>query len=191
MRVGHISNMNKQTRILVLGRSGSGKSTFARQAAATLGVPVIHLDRLYWQPGWVEGDEAAFFAKVEAAAAQESWVMDGNYHSTWPITLPRTTAIVFLDLPRWRSLWGVAKRIATSYGRVRPDSAPGCPERIDFEFLRYVWTWDRERRPSVKRVINNRPAGCALYMVTHHNDIPSIISVIADGNLVDPDPQPH
>lgn len=178
--------MSAGVRILVLGRSGAGKSTFTRQAAAALGVPAVHLDQLFWQPGWVESSEEDFLAKVETVAAQDSWIMDGNYHSSWPLTLPRATAIVFIDLPCWRSFWGVAKRIATSYGRVRPDSAPGCPERIDFEFLRYIWTWDKQRRPVVEQAIKDRPAGCALYVLKAHTETADIISVIADGYLVDP-----
>ena len=135
-------------RILVIGSSGTGKSTLARAMGPKLGLPVIHLDQEYWQPGWVATEPAAWQARVERLVARAAWVMDGNYSGTFAIRVPRAEAIVWLDLPRHiyfpRAVW----RIVRSYGRVRPDLAPGCPEKIDLEFLfKWVWTYPTRSRP--------------------------------------------
>src|SRR4029453_17629537 len=122
-------------RILVIGSSGTGKSTLARQLASKLGLPIIHLDKEFWLPGWVAPDPAAWQGRVKGLAAREAWGMGGNYRGTFATRVPRAAAIVWLDLPRRiffpRAVW----RIAKSYGRVRPDLPPGCPEQIDLEFL--------------------------------------------------------
>ena len=88
-------------RILVIGSSGTGKSTLARAMGPRLGLPVIHLDQEYWQPGWVQPDNAAWLERVAALAAREAWVMDGNYSGTFGQRIPRAQAIVWLDLPRY------------------------------------------------------------------------------------------
>ena len=143
-------------RILVIGSSGTGKSTLARKIGPKLGLPVIHLDQEYWQPGWVATEPAAWQARVEGLVAREAWVMDGNYSGTFAIRVPRADAIVWLDLPRHiyfpRAVW----RIVQSYGRVRPDLAPGCPEKVDLEFLfKWVWTYPTRSRPRTLRLIES------------------------------------
>jgi adenylate kinase family enzyme len=143
-------------RILVLGASGSGKSTLARQMGARLGLPVIHLDKEYWLPGWTAPEPAAWEATVERLATREAWVMDGNYSATLAIRVPRAHAIVWLDLPRYlyfpRAVW----RVVESYGRVRPDMAPGCPEKVDLKFLfQWVWTYPTRSRPRTLRLLES------------------------------------
>lgn len=133
-------------RILILGCSGAGKSTLARQLGDILNLPVTHLDKLYWQPGWVEGDDDDLRRKVTAVVETPAWIVDGGYFQTYDLRFPRADAIVYLDYPRRLCLSRVLKRIATTYGQVRVDMAPGCPEQIDWEFFRYIWTFNRLRR---------------------------------------------
>ena len=122
-------------RILVIGPSGAGKSTLAREMGVRLDLPVIHLDQEFWRPGWVEPEREAWRARVCELVERPAWIMEGHFASTFDLRVPRAEAIVWLDLPRWiyfpRTFW----RVAQSYGRVRPDMAPGCPERFDAGFL--------------------------------------------------------
>jgi len=134
-------------RILIIGSSGAGKSTLARALARHLDLPLIHLDRHYWQPGWVPMAEASWAAEVERLIALPAWVMDGNYNATMPQRMARADAIVHMDFPRRVCLGRIARRIVTTYGQVREDMAPGCPEQIDWEFLQWVWNFPRRSRP--------------------------------------------
>lgn len=138
-------------RILVMGSSGSGKSTFAQRLSDITGIPMVSLDALYWEPGWVPSDNAGFDARVTDAAHQPRWIIDGNYTSSGAGELRRSTAdaVFWFDLPRRTCMTGILSRIVTSYGRVRPEMAPGCPEKIDFEFFRYVWTYRQVQRPKL------------------------------------------
>jgi adenylate kinase family enzyme len=133
-------------RILIIGAPGSGKSTLARVMGVRLGLPVIHLDAEYWRPGWVEPAKDEWAAQVAMLAAREAWVMDGNYSGSWDLRLTRAEAIVWLDLPRRVYLTRTLVRTFGSLGRVRPDLAPDCPERFDWEFVKWVWNYPGRSR---------------------------------------------
>ncbi len=84
-------------------------------------------------------------------ARQPQWVMDGNYtrHGAGELRRQTSDTVIWFDLPRRSCMLGIMRRIAGSYGRVRPEMAEGCPERLDFEFFRYVWTYRRQQRPKL------------------------------------------
>jgi adenylate kinase family enzyme len=137
-------------RILVMGSSGSGKSTFARQLSGITGIPVVSIDALFWKPGWVESDRAEFRERLAEVTRQPRWIMDGNYTSAWgELRRDVSDTVIWFDLPRAICMMGILTRIAKSYGQVRPEMAPGCPEKIDFEFFRYVWTYRKKQRPTL------------------------------------------
>ena len=124
--------------MLVIGSPGAGKSTVAAALARLTGLPLIHLDREYWRAGWVEPDKAEWEAQVRELAAGPRWVMDGNYGGTLPLRLERADTVIDLDLPRWQCVLGIVRRAIAHRGRTRGDMAPGCPERLEWEFLDYT-----------------------------------------------------
>lgn len=136
-------------RVLVIGIPGAGKSTFSRALATATGLPLIHLDKEFWRPGWVQTPRPQWRVKVAELASGERWVMDGNYDSSLDLRLPRADTVLWFDYPMLLCLRRAMWRAVTSYGRVRTDMAEGCPERIDLEFLRYVWTFNAKQRPRV------------------------------------------
>ncbi len=140
-------------RVLVLGCAGAGKSTLSIELARRTGLPLIHLDKHYWRPGWVEPTRDEWRAQVAALLERPSWIMDGNYGGTVAQRLARADTAIFLDFPAWRCLWRVIKRIALSYGRTRPDLAEGCPEHIDFPFFLYVLRFRRRSRPNLEAAL--------------------------------------
>lgn len=66
-------------RVLVMGSSGSGKSTFARRLSAITGIPTVSIDALFWKPGWVESDKHEFERRMIEVMQAPRWIMDGNY----------------------------------------------------------------------------------------------------------------
>lgn len=133
-------------RILIIGCGGAGKSTLARQLGEKLELPVVHLDKLFWKPGWVEESPEEFDRKLALELEKTRWIMDGNFNRTMPQRLAKCDTIIYLDFSRLTCLMGVAKRVLTTYGTVRPDMGPGCPERFDLEFLRWVWNYNKNKR---------------------------------------------
>ncbi|BBK35572.1 ATPase AAA [Allostella sp. ATCC 35155] len=136
-------------RIVILGRSGSGKSTLARRLGAELDLPVVHLDRLFWQPGWVASDRDTFRARVTEALAGDRWITDGNFSNSFDLRLPRAELVIWFEVPRLVCIRRALLRVWRYRGRSRPDLAPGCPERLDWEFLRYIWNFDRDTKPRI------------------------------------------
>jgi adenylate kinase family enzyme len=134
---------------MVCGPPGSGKSTLARRLGASLGLPITHLDQLHHGPGWQPRPAPLFQADVEAMARRPEWVIDGNYPRTIGPRLATADLVILLDLPRRITLPRLLRRTVTGWGRVRPDSAPGCVERLDPGFLLWAWRWPADDRPAL------------------------------------------
>jgi adenylate kinase family enzyme len=136
-------------RILLIGSGGAGKSTLARRIAARTGLPLIHLDALYWKPGWVETPAAQWRETVGGLLQRETWVMDGNYGGTLDLRLAACDTVIFLDLPPRICLWRAIKRRLRHRGESRPDMTPGCPERLDVGFLLWIAGYRLRRRKTI------------------------------------------
>ena len=133
-------------RVMIIGCGGSGKSTLARQLGEKTGLPVVHLDKLFWHPGWVESSKGEIDAKIMQAISEPRWILDGNFNRTIHQRLERCDTVIYLDFSRFACLMGVAKRVLTTYGTVRPDMAEGCPERFDWEFVKFIWDFNKNNR---------------------------------------------
>ncbi len=141
-------------RVLVLGCPGAGKSTLARSLGEALSLPVVHLDKLWWKSGWINRTEGEFDALLDTVLLGEEWVIDGNYLRTLPRRLERCDAVVLLDYPRQVCLFRALRRILSWRGRTRPDMAADCPERLDGEFVRWIWEFHRTQRPQVLELLD-------------------------------------
>lgn len=97
-------------RIAVVGTTGSGKTTLARQLARTLGISHVELDALFWGPNWTEAPIEIFRERVAQALSGEAWVVDGGYSKVRDIVWRRADTLVWLDYPLWLILWQLARR---------------------------------------------------------------------------------
>lgn len=141
-------------RISVIGCSGGGKSTLARKLGEKLGLPVVHLDVVFWRPGWVESETEPMRERLLAATDGDAWVIDGNFVSrVADLTLGRADTIVWVDQPRLVCLRRAVTRWWKERGSNRADMAEGCDEKFDLHFYAYIWNWDRDTRPKVEAAI--------------------------------------
>ena len=141
-------------KVLFIGCPGSGKSTMSLHEIT--GLDVVHLDRLWWNPGWQETSREEFDRQLRAELEKSQWIMDGNFSRTLPERLKYSDTVVFLDYPRRVCLWGVIKRVARSYGKTRPDMGEGCPERFDPSFLCYVWNFRKKNEKHYLEMLNEQ-----------------------------------
>lgn len=138
-------------RVLVIGCSGSGKSTLAQRLAGRFGLPYVSMDReIFWLPGWRMRPRAEALARLKEIVAQERWIIDGTSPGTLALRLPRSHLVIWLRPPRRVSLYGAVSRWLRYRGRSRPEMADGCPEKIDLEFLRYIWNFETTESPEIE-----------------------------------------
>ncbi|MHA2140363.1 MAG: DNA topology modulation protein [Candidatus Thorarchaeota archaeon] len=167
-------------RVLVLGPSGSGKSTFAEILADLLEIPCIHLDTHYWKPNWVETPQEEWFEIVAKLISQDSWVMDGNYSSTLDMRIKRADTAVFLDAPRRVSFWRVFKRRLLHRGQVRPELAPGCYEKIDLDFIKWIWNYPKRSRPVIDRILSENADSKTIIVLKNAEEASEFLTRIKD-----------
>ena len=130
-------------KIAVIGYSGSGKSTLAEKLSSYYSIPKLHIDRLQFQPGWQDSDRDWMLKEMKTFLSKyEDWVIDGNY--TWcsyKERMEQADQIIFLNFSAWNCLARAFKRYLRYRGKVRESMADGCPERFDWEFIRWI-LWD-------------------------------------------------
>lgn len=164
-------------RVAVLGRAGAGKTTVARRMGEALGVPVIHLDALFWNADWTSVGAESFAEQQGAAIAQDAWVLDGNY-STVPgfaERLSRADVIVIVDAPLAVCLWRVVRRWLRFRGTTRPDL--GASERLDLAFLRWIVSWSR-RHPDFAGEVRSMVPGKPVRVVRRDHDIEDLLAAV-------------
>src|SRR5262245_29748967 len=144
-----MADLRHRRRVLVIGCGGAGKSTFSRELARLTGLPLIHLDRHYWHPGWIPTPEDAWNRRVAELIAPEAWILDGNYANSLDVRLARCDAVVFFDIDRATCLWTALRRVVVHRFVPRTDLPEGCPETVDREFLRWIWRFPARSRPRI------------------------------------------
>lgn len=163
-------------RVLIVGNSGGGKSTLARRLGEKLGLPVVHLDVLFWKPGWVESDRDDYRARVMAALAGPAWICDGQFAATFHLRMPLADTIVWIDQPRLLCLLRAIWRAITYRHGGRPDMAEGCREKIDFQFYRYIWTFDRKKKPEIEAALQAYGAHARLARLRSDREIAAFLA---------------
>jgi adenylate kinase family enzyme len=174
---------SKMRRILVLGSGGAGKTTFSVKLAQWLGVEVIHLDVYFWKPNWVASTQEEFLHTLETLMQKDAWVMDGNYSGSLEWRMERTDTAIFLDIPRLVCLWRIFKRLVQYRGRVRPDLAQGCYEKVDWEFVRWVWDFPRRSRPKIINVLSKHASNHQVFILKSAAQMQAFLADAGPGAL--------
>jgi adenylate kinase family enzyme len=138
-------------RIAIVGCGGSGKSWLARSLGSRLGVTPVHLDGLYYDQDWKPLDKEQFAALQRDLVAAPRWIIDGNYASSLPIRLHTADTVIFLDLPSWICLCGIARRRIRYGGGQHNDI--GVYDRINANVVRYILGYRRRMAPRVRKLI--------------------------------------
>ncbi len=133
-------------RIIVIGSGGAGKTTLSLKLGEIAHLPVVHLDKLFWNGHWTHVEADEFDAALNAELAKEKWIIDGNFERTLETRLAHCDLAVYLDYSPLLCVLGVLKRVRKHYGTTRPDMGGDCPERYDLSFLKWVYTFRRKNR---------------------------------------------
>lgn len=176
---GAVEHLKTAERILVIGCSGSGKSTLARKLAQRLDLSYVSMDReVFWLPGWRPRPRPEAFARLQAIVAEERWVVDGTSPGTLELRLPRTHLVLWLRPPRWISVYGVLSRWLKLRGRTRPEMADNCPERINREFLTYVWNFEKTESPEIEKNLSAYGPEIPLLVLKSRREISELLAML-------------
>jgi adenylate kinase family enzyme len=169
-------------RIALLGPAGAGKSWLGRQLAELLGVPVIHLDRLYWKAGWVATPDPEWQAIQAREAERESWIADGIQEgrigaSLW---LDEADTIVFMDASPLTSVWRVTRRrLKAADGPEMPADCEPAPFYKAFpRFLSFLRHYRRLVRPEVLADLARREQGQQVAILRTKEDVQRFLASV-------------
>ena len=170
---GSQSDMRK---VLVIGSGGAGKTTLAKRLGARLNIELIHLDSIYWNPGWVETPKAEWLKMVEELIKREAWIMDGNYSGTLDLRIRACDTVIFLDVSRLVCLWRVGKRLLLNWNRNRSDMANECRERFNLEFMLWIWGYPTRTRPKVLAMLSENSQSKKLVVLRSQRAVEEFLS---------------
>ena len=131
-------------KIIVIGCPGSGKSTFSRALNEKIGIPLYHLDLMFWNADKTTVEKCVFLARLRDVLNKEEWIIDGNYASTMEERILMCDTVIFLDYPLETCLLGVKER----QGQVRSDM-PWIETEEDAEFIDFINNFNLQQRPQI------------------------------------------
>ena len=147
-----MKNSSIGDKILILGCPGSGKSTFARRLRARTGLPVVHLDNIWWRADGTHVSREEFDRALGELLRGEKWIMDGDYSRTYEVRVRAADTVIFLDYPEEVCMAGIIARV----GQNRPDM-PWTESTLDPELVAMVKNFATDNRPVLLSLFRKYP----------------------------------
>jgi adenylate kinase family enzyme len=168
-------------RIMIVGQPGSGKSTLAQAMGEKTGLPVVHIDHIHWQPGWVERSRDEKTRLCREVESRDAWIFEGGHSATWDTRLARADLLIWLDLPVTLRFWRVLRRTVIYHGRSRPDLPDDCPEgfhRETLPFWRFIWRTRNTARARLQGLWDKAAAGQAKVRLTSARQVARFLETL-------------
>lgn len=129
-------------KIMIFGRPGSGKSTFALKIHQQTQIPLYHLDKFFFTSNWVERDYNEFLATQQMIVDKTKWIIDGNSTKSLEMRYQQADLSLYFNYPLYLYYWRVLKRLFTKNLAI-DDRAEGCDEVLKVSLLKYIWGFDK------------------------------------------------
>ena len=142
-------NVNK---ITIIGGSGTGKTTLSENLGKVMNLPVYHIDAYHHLENWVIRDKEERNKMILDKVSKEKWIIDGTYKDTLKERLDNSDLVIYLDYSSFEATKGAIMRTLKNNGKEKPE-IPGCKEKMDFNFLCWVWNWRKNKRETIQKII--------------------------------------
>ena len=167
-------------RVMIVGQPGSGKSTLARKLGQCTGLPVVHIDTIHWQPGWVErtwDEKTRLCLEVEA---RDNWIFEGGHSATWDNRVARADLLIWIDRSAPLRFLRVLLRALLHRGKSRPDLPENCPELLANlpEFFRFMWRTKKTARAKMQQLVATAPSTCRVVYLRSNREARMFIASI-------------
>ncbi|AWN75953.1 TPA: DNA topology modulation protein [Legionella pneumophila] len=143
-------------RIMIIGRPGSGKSTFSVVLQKSLNIPLFHLDKYFFIADWVPREYEDFLSLQKKLVAKPCWIIDGNSSKSFEIRYQEADMCLYFNLPKWLCYWRVFKRLFYKASEI-DDRAAGCNETVRWSLLSYMWNYEQRINPLLNVLKNQYP----------------------------------
>ena len=140
--------MSELKKIIVIGCPGGGKSTVSRALHNKTGIPLYHLDMMYWNADKTTVEKSIFLERLSAVLEKNEWIIDGNYGSTMELRMAACDTMIFLDYPLDVCLDGIRER----RGKPRSDM-PWIETEEDAEFIEFIKSYNEQQKPKVLELL--------------------------------------
>ena len=141
---------------MIMGRPGSGKSTFSIQLQQILDVPLFHLDKYFFEANWVQRDYQEFLNQQQHFVAQPCWIIDGNSTKSFELRYSQADLCLYFNFPRYLCYYRTIKRLFHKHPAI-DDRAQGCEETIRWSLLQYMWGFEKRVQPILSALKSNYP----------------------------------
>ncbi|HEV3478322.1 MAG TPA: hypothetical protein VG144_02605 [Gaiellaceae bacterium] len=159
-------------RVVVTGPAGAGKSELARRLGDLLGLPVLHLDTLFWKPGWVPTPPEEWEALQRRELAADRWIADAQYDDVLPDWVRDADTVVLVDASPLRCLWRLGRRRLNRAASTSTPSGtkPGAVHRALLKFLRNQWVYRTKVRRELLGELSRARNGRRVVLVRRGSD---------------------
>ena len=139
-------------RISIIGGPGTGKTTSSDKLGKKYNMPVYHLDGIHHLENWIPRDKDERDRMILEKAQEDKWIMDGTYKTTLEERVERSDVIIYLNYSRFARIKGIMGRYLKNRNKEKPE-IPGCKEKMDTNFLKFTFNWDKTKGDSVKEIL--------------------------------------
>lgn len=151
-----IPHFTKLEKIMIIGRPGSGKSTFSIQLKKILNLPLFHLDKYFFEENWKERNYQDFLSIQQEMVNSARWVIDGNSTKSYEMRFAQADVCLYFNFPRWLCYWRVLKRLFHKHSEIN-DRALGCHETVRWSLLSYMWNFEGRVKPILNHLKSKYP----------------------------------
>lgn len=132
-------------KIAVIGHSSSGKSTFSKRLSSVYQIPVLHIDKIFFEPNWVERDKHVVEVEIRDFMKSESWIIDGFYRKLAKERFELADKIFIFNFNRFKCLYGAIVRRFKYHNKNRDSVCEGCIERLNLSFIGWILFGGRKK----------------------------------------------